>query len=202
MNTLEEAGSDKPATGASSAISPMAHPLDEFYARMGIPLPTLHRIEPEGVPQPYKSLLVHTQDMTPALEQFHGGRLRLRVLRREQREQSYLRGVTLILDGTDRAVAFGAIKINLALFSPASRKDILLEKYPLGHILEEHALPHSGRPRAFFAVEADDFISRALLCSVHDSLYGRRNSLLDQHQRSLAEVVEILPSIESPRPTR
>ena len=186
---------------AASAVNPIAHPLDELYARMGLTLPVIHRLPSEGLPQPYQSLLVHVRDMTPTLEGFHLGRLRLRVLRREQREGSYLRGVVLLLEGSDRAVAFGAIKINLSLFSTSAQNEILKEQVPLGRILADLEIPHDSRPRTYFAVEADDFIAQALSCPRQTVLYGRRNALLDANERSLADIVEILPPLE-PRPRR
>jgi len=46
------------------------HPLDEFYARAGLPMPSLQELTGKEVPEPYRSLLVHENDMTPTLEQF------------------------------------------------------------------------------------------------------------------------------------
>src|SRR5258708_29470319 len=63
----------------------IAHPLDEFYARSGLPLPPLEQIEGEEVPEPCKTLLVHDTDMTSTLEAFHGRSLHLHVLGRERR---------------------------------------------------------------------------------------------------------------------
>ena len=196
MDRMEKSISSSRAEPLTSAVSPIAHPLDEFYAQMGKPLPEICRLEPESVPEPYKSLLVHTYDMTPTLEKYHGGQLALRVLQREQREQSYWRGVALSLEPVERIVEFGAIKINLSLFSAAARNEILAERFPLGHILEEQKIVHSCRPRAFFTIRADGYIRTALLQPRAKLLYGRRNSLLDADLRSLAEVVEILPALE------
>jgi hypothetical protein len=46
-----------------SPVLPFAFPLDEFYLRAGITLPRIERIDGESVPEPYKSLLVHSQDI-------------------------------------------------------------------------------------------------------------------------------------------
>ena len=45
--------------------------------RAGMTLPRIERIDSESVPEPYKSLLVHSQDMTPTLEEFHGDTIHL-----------------------------------------------------------------------------------------------------------------------------
>jgi chorismate-pyruvate lyase len=173
---------------------PLAHPLDEFYAMAGLPLPPLVPVESQAVPEPYKRLLVHQDDMTPTLEKFHRRRIHLRVLGRRRKEDSYFREVILLLDGTDQPVEFGAIKINLALFAPAARDEILKEKLPLGRVLQEHRIPHASRPHAFIRLASDRFISDVLGLSGAQMLYGRRNTLFDPDERPLAEIVEILPT--------
>ena len=86
----------------------IAHPLDEFYAQMGLTLPPLQEVDGEAVPQPYKQLLVHHDDMTPTLENFHGCDIHLRLLGRRRKRDQYFREVVLLLDGTDEPVEFGA----------------------------------------------------------------------------------------------
>src|SRR5437899_12834558 len=111
-----------------------AHPLDEFYARAGLPLPPLTQIDGEAVPEPYKSLLVHRNDMTPTLETFHRRNIHLRMLGRERKGDQYFREVVLVLDGNEEPVEFGAIKMNLDLFAPDARELILAEQRSLGPI--------------------------------------------------------------------
>jgi chorismate-pyruvate lyase len=179
-------------------VSPFAYPLDEFYAQAGRKLPVIESIAGESVPEPYRSLLVHNNDMTPTLEAFHGEKIHLEVLSRQHRDDFYFREVVLLLDGTERPVEFGAIKINLALFPPGARREILEERWPLGHVLQQHKIVHSSRPKAFLRVAADPFIRSALKLADQPVLYGRRNTLTDSMQRSLAEIVEILPPSPAP----
>ena len=40
-------------------------PLDRFYLASGVPVPEAAKIEAECIPEPYRSLLVHDNDMTP-----------------------------------------------------------------------------------------------------------------------------------------
>ena len=173
--------------------TPMAHPLDEFYAQMGLTLPPLEEVDGEAVPQPYRRLLVHHHDMTPTLENFHERDIHLRLLGRRRKRDQYFREVVLLLDGSDEPVEFGAIKINLNLFKPEAREQILEERRPLGHILQECGVKHSSRPRAFLRLASDRFINEALRLTGANVLYGRRNTLLDLQERPLAEIVEILP---------
>jgi chorismate-pyruvate lyase len=171
----------------------LAHPLDEFYAQMGQPLPPLHQVDGEAVPQPYKQLLVHHDDMTPTLEKFYRQDIHLRVLGRRRRDEEYFREVVLLLDGNDQPVEFGAIKINFHLFPPEARKQILEERRPLGHILHEQGIKHSSRPKAYLRLASDKVINEALGLTGAHVLYGRRNTLFDPEDRPLAEIVEILP---------
>jgi chorismate-pyruvate lyase len=174
-----------------------AHPLDDFYARAGQPLPPLTQIEAERVPEPYKTLLVHRNDMTPTLEKFHQQQIHLRVLGRRRNGNEYYREVVLLLDGSDHPVEFGAIKIYLDLVSPDVREQILSEQRPLGHILAESKVPHRSRPSAFLRLASDLLINDVLKLSGAQLLFGRHNTLLDDKDRALAEIVEILPPIKA-----
>src|SRR2546425_7220190 len=79
----------------AAAALPLVYPLDDFYAKSGLPLPKIQRVSPEEVPKPYRSLLVHQNDMTPTLEKFHGGRIHLEILKSQRRDGYYFREVVL-----------------------------------------------------------------------------------------------------------
>lgn len=180
-------------TAPAKARLVLAHPLDEFYAEMGQMLPPLEEVHGEAVPQPYKRLLVHHSDMTPTLGAFYGREIHLRLLGRRRRGNRYYREVVLLLDGSDQAVEFGAIKIHLDRFSARARQQILEEVRPLGHVMAECAVRHTSRPKAYLRLASDRFINQALGLTGANVLYGRRNTLLDPRERPLAEIVEILP---------
>ena len=171
----------------------IAHPLDEFYARSGLPLPPLEQIEGEEVPEPSKTLLVHDTDMTSTLEAFHGRSIHLRVLGRERRDTEYHREVALCLEGSEQPVEFGAIKIFLERFNPSAVEQILAERWPLGRILKDGAIAYVSRPKAFLRLASDKFINNVLQLTGANLLYGRRNTLADPSGRPLAEIIEILP---------
>ncbi|MBL6765016.1 MAG: hypothetical protein ISQ14_08670 [Verrucomicrobiae bacterium] len=181
-----------PAHGAPQVL-PYAYPLDDFYAQQGLTLPVIDSVAGEDVPQPYRSLLVHDDDMTPTLEHFHGGQIHVTVLRRQQRGDFYYREVVLSRDTDNAPVEFGAIKIMLNLFPAAARQAVLSERTPLGRILAEHRIRHTSKPKAFLRVESDNFINSALQLSGEHVLYGRRNTLWNPEMKPLAEIVEILP---------
>lgn len=180
-------------SSASAAAVPFAFPLDDFYARSGLPLPPVERLNGDQVPQPYRSLLVHDNDMTPTLENFHGSHIHLQIINRERRADFYFREVILRLDGSDKAVEFGANKVSLLLFPSRARQLILEERLPLGRILKECQIAHQTRPKAFFKVTADNLIGSMLAVAPGQLLYGRRATIYDPQQRPLSEIVEILP---------
>jgi len=188
--------SDNSIRPASVAL-PFAYPLDEFYALAGRALPAIEQISGDSVPEPYLRLLVHQDDMTPTLEKFHGDRVHLKVISRQTRGDFYFREVVLFTEQSRTPVEFGAIKINLALFPALARRHILEEKEPLGTILGQDHIVHSSRPKAYLRLKPDAFMREALgLEAGNLVLYGRRNTLFDHQQRSLAEIVEILPSVK------
>lgn len=194
--------------------------LEKFYARIGRPLPRLEQLAEEEVPQPFKSLLVHSSDMTPTLEAFYRRPLELTVLSRELEGESYLREVVLKIadviapariqgltpppdarNGTpcagdhSRPVEYGVIRICLSHFPPVARRRVLEEQRPLGSILHSEGIPHISWPQAFFRAGSEPHTSMVLGLGQPCELYGRRNVLLDGTRRLLAEVIEILAPV-------
>jgi chorismate-pyruvate lyase len=198
MSDKSSTKTERLAAYKSTAEFALVHPLDEFYARAGQPLPPLNEVDGHAVPEPYKTLLVHQNDMTPMLEKFYRQNIHLRLIGRRLDGNEYFREVVLLLDANNQPGEFGAIKMNLNLFPPAARRQILEERRPLGHILEECRIPHASRPRAFIRVASDPLINEALKLSGAHVLFGRRNTLFDPQGNPLAEIVEILPP--APRP--
>jgi chorismate-pyruvate lyase len=172
-----------------------AYPLTEFFSTA----PQLDMLPGEKVPEPYRTLLVNEDDMTPVLEAHHHQTMTLRVLRKKLESQVLLREVLLIGAADSVVAAFGAIWINLVRFDDASRAMILECRLPLGAILHHREIAHSSRPTAFFRIRHDAQLRQALGPQPAEWLYGRHNRLLDAQQETLAEVVEILPAASPKR---
>jgi hypothetical protein len=185
--------SSQPPESAQPTVSPMVYPLDDFYAVAHRPLPAIAPVAGDEVPEPYRHLLVHDSDMTSTLAAFHGEPIALDVLSREVRNDAYLREVILRTRDSKKPVEFGAIRINLHRFDPEPRRRILNEAAPLGQILADCGVRYQSRPKTFLKITADEFIGGLLGVAVGTVLYARRNTLSDPQQRSLAEIVEILP---------
>ena len=168
-------------------------PLSEFYEQAGLSLPSVARVEGQDIPAPYRSLLVHEHDMTPTLEDAYRRSIQLRVLQYQRRDNVVSRQVALAVEGNEKPVAFGAIKMHLEHFPPRARRMVLERKQPLGTILRTQGIEHTSHPDAFVRVTSDAVINGALQLSGSYQLFGRRNVILDSEQRTLAQVVEILP---------
>lgn len=171
----------------------LLHPLDAFYRRSGVALPLVEQVRSPEIPEPYRSLLVHESDMTPTLKKFHGQNIHIRVLSHRWEDHAYFREVVLLLDGDEKPVEFGAIKINLELFAPDARREILCERRPLGDIMQSESVQHTSRPKAFLRLHSDSLMNRALQLEEPAWLYGRRNTLFNPGGEPLAEIIEILP---------
>ena len=174
-------------------MSELQYPLNELYDRFGRDMPELRLKSGAEVPEPYKSLLVHDSDMTPALGQFHASPIYVTAINSFTKENVYYREVLLSSCKNDRPLLYGAIKINLELLPEKGAKKVLGESEPFGGILQECKVPHSSKPSAYFEVNAGEFIAEQLNVPVGSLLFGRRNTLYSENMEPLAEVVEILP---------
>lgn len=168
------------------------YPLDEFYDAAGLSLPRHAQIDGAKMLEPYRSLLVHNGDMTPALENHYRDSIHIERLQAHNNARGYSREVVLRLDGNERAVEYGAIKINLKLFEKKAREEIVEGTRPLGAIMREYTIQHGSKPKAFLTVYSDGVISEALGVSENTKLFGRRNTLVAPSGEPLAEIVEIL----------
>ena len=170
-----------------------AFPLSEFYSHAKLPLPAIEQIPGDAVPEPFKSLLVHNNDMTPTLESFHKSDIHLEIVSRERRGEFYFREVVLRLDGDDRAVEFGAIKVYIGRFPEDAHDLILQEHLPLGRILKVCGVRHHTEAKAFLRVTSDELINNKFGLKQPVTLYGRKAVICDPQNRPLSEIVEILP---------
>ncbi|MGH9339729.1 MAG: hypothetical protein ACRD1R_09130 [Acidobacteriota bacterium] len=173
--------------------STVLDPLDQFYLESGLPLPPVVPVTDSSIPEPQRSLLVHRQSMTSRLEAAYGEEVRIKVLNRKISDGVVLRQVVLIPNGAQSPVEFGAIRIHLEHLSAEARKLIGGEKIPLGRVLRDLGIQYLSRPMAYFQLLSDALLGEALELSGSQLLYGRRNRLLTPSDKTLAEVVEILP---------
>lgn len=168
-------------------------PFHFFYEKRRKELPDFTFLEGDEVPYPYRSLLVHRNDMTPTLAAFHHSKLTLHVHEQEANENFVMRLVSLHSANTGIPVEYGAIAIQLGELPEDVRREVVAGEKPLGGILGEYSVEHSGNPSVYFSVPADDLISAALVQEEGENLYGRCNQLIDADGMVFADIVEILP---------
>jgi len=176
-----------------SNFSNPLYPLSEFYSRGKQPLPQIEAIPGEAVPEPFRTLLVHSKDMTPTLEEYHQSQIHLEILRSEHRGGFYFREVVLRLNHDEKPVEFGANKIFLGLFPEEAQELIRLEQVPLGRILKECGVRHKTEAKGFLRVQPDELIAGAFELDDPTTLYGRKAVISDSQGKPLSEIVEILP---------
>jgi chorismate-pyruvate lyase len=176
---------------ATSDAASLLKPLADFYT--GRAMPKIRFIEAVRIPQTYRRLLDHSNDMTSTLERFHGEEIRVHVLASRKNDTYYEREVLLITRDTRKKVEFGAIEILLELFPAGAQRRILRAEMPLGAILRSYRIEYKSNWRAFFKIESDEVINTALALSHTHTLYGRCNEITNIKGQVLAEIVEILP---------
>lgn len=166
-------------------------PLDFVYARSGVALPHAEVIEAGSIPQPYRSLLVHTSDMTLTLERHFGGRVALRPLVIFSRGVWYFRRVLLAHEETGRPVEMGAIRIKVGAFADPIRRQILKGDVPLGRVLREGGVRFESRPKAFLAITPNAEMMGVFWMPEPNRLYGRRTEMTHNGAK-IGDIVEVL----------
>jgi chorismate-pyruvate lyase len=169
-------------------------PLDFVYARSGVALPHVERIDADSIPLPYRSLLVHTTDMTLTLERHFGGRVALRPLATFTSGPWYFRRVLLAQEYTGRPVEMGAIRIKVGAFAERIRRQILKNDVPLGRLLRDGGVKYESRPKAFFAVTPNPEMMGVFWMREPRTLYGRRTEMIRDGAK-IGDIVEVLPLV-------
>lgn len=143
------------------------------------------------IPEPYQGLLAHTLHMTVTVEAFYGSPVDVRVLEAARDGDYYHRRIVLTLQGTDRIVQYGGVRIDLNCLPAAVREAILAEKTPLGRVLIEHNVLRRIEPTAFLRIEPGPALLRTMGLSSPTLLYGRTGVIFCDDRPAIA-VVEVL----------
>ena len=179
---------------SGKSITGLTYPLDKFCRIAKRPLPAIQFVDAQDVPEPYHSLLVHKQDMTSTLGQFHGDEIGLRVLSLEIRGNAYYREVMLLTKRSQRPVEYGAIKIDISAFPSQAQAAIATAVVPLGQLLKDYKIDYKSMPSGFLSIQCDDYIGELFNYPEKPLLFGRRNTLYNiNSDAKMAEIVEILP---------
>lgn len=171
--------------------------LDRVLGESGIAVATFEWLPGDEVPQPYRDLLVHKNDMTSTLESFHGSKIGLNTLRASSDDTAYTREVVLFSKTSGKPVEYGAIDIQIGVYEEEERALILEGVEPLGSILNRMRPGYTSDPFGYFSLKASDVCSAHFNCPAAASLFGRFNELVSDVGERLATIIEILPPEES-----
>ena len=169
-------------------------PLDFVYSRSGVELPRVKTIDPDDIPLPYRSLLVHRDDMTLTLERHFGGRVALRPLATFTIGHWYFRRVLLAQEYTGRPVEMGAIRIRVGAFPDRIRRQILKNDVPLGRLLRDGGVKYESRPKLFLSLTPNPEMMGVFWMREPKTLYGRRTEMIHDGTK-IGDIVEILPLV-------
>ena len=172
----------------------MLFPLDLVYARSGVAPPRVEAIDPDDIPLPYRSLLVHKTDMTITLERHFGGRVALRPLSTFTSGPWYFRRVLLAQEYTGRPVEMGAIRIKIGVFPDHIRRQILRNDVPLGRLLRDGGVKYESRPKVFLSITPNSEMMGVFWMREPKTLYGRRTEMI-QDGVKIGDIVEVLPLV-------
>ncbi len=172
----------------------LLYPLDLVYERAGIAAPEVTEVSPEEIPLPYRSLLVHGDDMTPTLERHYGGRLVLRPLSVFTSGGSYFRRVLLVSEYAGQPVEMGAIRMELDAFGAPIRRKILENEIPFGRVVRDGRFDCRSEPTAFLAVEPNPEMMGVFWMREPSTLYGRRTRIV-RRGAVIGDIVEVLPLV-------
>ena len=173
----------------------LLYPLSFIRRARGIPKLSFEEVDPQEIPDPYYSLLVHEGDMTSRLEAFHEDEIKVRKLSSSSDGKAYFREVILHAENAQKATEYGAIEITLQNLEEELRTAVIEAQRPLGAILNEARIPYSSAPRAFLKIVPDNAIVDAFGSVEADYLYGRSNEITSYSGDIIARIVEILPSL-------
>jgi chorismate-pyruvate lyase len=143
------------------------------------------------VPEPYHRLLVHEHHMTVTVEAHHGAPVDVRILQRRHEEDAYARRIILTLQGSDRVVLFGIVRIRLHYCSPQVREKIVAGKTPLGRILIQHNVLRRIEPTAYLRVPPTAGLMQHFTESQSRPTYGRL-AIIHCDGKSAIELLEVV----------
>jgi chorismate-pyruvate lyase len=180
--------------GSSKRTPGILFPLDLAYEQAGVPQPKTHEISPKDIPFPYRTLLVHENDMTLTLERHFGGPVHVRALSTEVRSGWFMRRVLLVQEYSGKPVEMGAIRIRMDSFPARVQQQILKNDVPLGRVLRDAGLDFKSHPRVFLSIEPNPEMMGVFWMREPRTLYGRQTELF-QAGKKVGDIVEILPLV-------
>jgi hypothetical protein len=170
------------------------YPLNIFYDAKIEEGPVFEEISSIEMPEPQRTLLCHTNDMTPTLEKYFGEKAHLLLLDRQPGHGHFFRHIALV-DKDNNPMEIGAIKINISKFPPQAQKLINESFIPLGTIFKMFSIQHRNQPQSYYRVYSDERINYLFKLNDKTELYCRINKQVNSDNEMLALALEILPPV-------
>ncbi|MCO6437775.1 MAG: hypothetical protein J5J06_11855 [Phycisphaerae bacterium] len=143
------------------------------------------------VPEPFRTLLVHEEHMTAVLQQHCGQRVTLRILRQTGEDEEYRREILLILPDGRTAVEYGLVRMDLRVFDPRAREEVLSGRTPLGDILIMHDVLRKVVPQWYLRFSGEAPLLRYFGPPRPAEAYGRIGTIYVEQQPAI-ELLEIV----------
>jgi chorismate-pyruvate lyase len=143
-----------------------------FYSDLG-ELGAFEEVLAEATPEPYRKLLAHHEHMTVAIEQHHGCKVDVEVLRARDDGDYYSRKIVLHRQSDRAPVLFGIPRINLRLLADDVRQEIVGKKSPLGRVLIEHNIMREVQLASLYRVQPGPDLQRLMGIPASATTYGR-----------------------------
>lgn len=150
-------------------------------------------VEPDSMPDPFCSLLLHHDHMTTRLGQHYGSPVELRVLKAQQDVNEYRRLIALNPRGSKQVVEVGIVRISLSDVSAAARREILSTEKPLGEILISHNILRRIEPRWYYRFLPTSPLSHHF-GTMHAATYGRWGVIYCDHRPAI-QLLEIVSGV-------
>jgi chorismate-pyruvate lyase len=143
-----------------------------FYANLN-DLGSFEEVLAEAVPQPYRRLLAHHEHMTVSVEQHHGCKVDVEVLKTQTDGDYYSRKIVLHRQSDRAPVLFGIPRINLRLLADDVRQEIVGQTTPLGRVLIEHNIMREVQLASLYRVGVGPDLRKLLRAGAGGTTYGR-----------------------------
>jgi hypothetical protein len=141
-------------------------------------------------PEPYKTMLVHDQHMTVAMETYHGTSVDVRILNRRLDGDLYAREILLLKHATEIVVQYGIVRFNLNYVTEAVRHEIIAGETPLGRILINHNVLRHIDLGAILEITAGPRLAAHFQMPIGATTYGRMATIFCNHQPAV-DLLEI-----------
>lgn len=145
------------------------------------------------LPKPFDYLLTQPI-MTLSLEKHYHFKIKIKKITSKLNHNIYTRAVIMYLDSpAHETVEFALIKINLSALPKKMINEIMFSDTPFGKLLALNHIDTSSKVKAYFSIKCNPSIQKYTHCILNQKIYGRTNIIVDQDNKWLAKVVEVLP---------